>query len=342
MTPRPGRRDFRIQADRRPRRASRATADRGRTLRSPARIWAATSPRASRVSDLGSGRAADAGPVSRGREIDSEIAYLIQSSRPSCYGARTVSRSKFFSAFLALLLVLCLGGILRAAPSPQAVATQGLPQNGAGALPTLTLETGEEIFQAACIGCHGSGGEGQPITTLGFEPPATFPDFTDCNGSSRERRFDWRAVIHEGGYAGSWVLRHHAVVCGGADPRADRQGDRTPADALHGARMAARRDESAAPVVHREGVPGRRVGHLECRQRQRRGRRLKQDHLREAVRREESVRDCGALQLRAYPHGLGRRHRRPGDRFQARALHRCRPGVDLQLPGRVGDPDGQS
>jgi hypothetical protein len=66
----------------------------------------------------------------------------------------------------------------------------------------LKLETGEEIFQAACIGCHGPGGEGQPITTLGFEPPATFPDFTDCNGSARERRFDWRAVIHEGGYEG--------------------------------------------------------------------------------------------------------------------------------------------
>src|SRR5690349_14400288 len=64
----------------------------------------------------------------------------------------------------------------------------------------LKLDTGEEIFKAACIGCHGPNGKGQPISTLGFEPPATFPDFTDCNGSTREREFDWKATIHEGGH----------------------------------------------------------------------------------------------------------------------------------------------
>jgi mono/diheme cytochrome c family protein len=63
----------------------------------------------------------------------------------------------------------------------------------------LTLETGREIFEAACIGCHGPGATGQPVSTLGFEPPATFPDFSDCNGSTRERTWDWRAIIHEGG-----------------------------------------------------------------------------------------------------------------------------------------------
>ena len=86
-----------------------------------------------------------------------------------------------------------MGGVLRAAP-------QGRAQNGAP-LPTLKLDTGEEIFQAACIGCHGPDAKGQPLAVLGFEPPATFPDFTDCNGSTRERRADWRAVIHEGGKA---------------------------------------------------------------------------------------------------------------------------------------------
>ena len=70
-------------------------------------------------------------------------------------------------------------------------------QSQAGA--PLKLDTGEEIFKAACIGCHGPNGKGQPISTLGFEPPATFPDFTDCNGSTRERAFDWKATIHEGG-----------------------------------------------------------------------------------------------------------------------------------------------
>jgi mono/diheme cytochrome c family protein len=55
----------------------------------------------------------------------------------------------------------------------------------------LKLETGEEIFKAACIGCHGPNGKGQLQTMLGFEPPSTFPDFTDCNGSTRENTFDW-------------------------------------------------------------------------------------------------------------------------------------------------------
>ena len=91
------------------------------------------------------------------------------------------------------MIVLCVGGVLRAAP-------QGRAQNGEP-LPTLKLDTGEEIFQAACIGCHGPDAKGQPLAVLGFEPPATFPDFTDCNGSTRERRVDWRAVIHEGGKA---------------------------------------------------------------------------------------------------------------------------------------------
>ena len=71
-------------------------------------------------------------------------------------------------------------------------------QTQAGA--PLKLDTGEEIFKAACIGCHGPNGKGQPVSTLGFEPPKTFPDFTDCNGSTRERTFDWKATIHEGGH----------------------------------------------------------------------------------------------------------------------------------------------
>jgi mono/diheme cytochrome c family protein len=65
----------------------------------------------------------------------------------------------------------------------------------------MKLDTGEEIFKAACIGCHGPNGTGQPQTVLGFEPPATFPDFTDCNGSTREKTSDWSAIIHEGGPA---------------------------------------------------------------------------------------------------------------------------------------------
>ncbi len=63
----------------------------------------------------------------------------------------------------------------------------------------LGLETGEQIFQAACAGCHAPDGKGQPQHILGFEPPATFPDFTDCSGSTRESNLQWRSVIHRGG-----------------------------------------------------------------------------------------------------------------------------------------------
>src|SRR5712691_9065999 len=70
--------------------------------------------------------------------------------------------------------------------------------------PELKLDTGEEIYKAACIGCHGPNGKGQPESTLGFEKPPQFPDFSDCNGSTREKVFDWTATIHEGGPKRGW------------------------------------------------------------------------------------------------------------------------------------------
>lgn len=59
--------------------------------------------------------------------------------------------------------------------------------------------TGKEIFQAACVGCHGPDGKGMPQTTVGFAPLSTFPDFTDCGGTTREPNADWKAIIHQGG-----------------------------------------------------------------------------------------------------------------------------------------------
>jgi mono/diheme cytochrome c family protein len=87
------------------------------------------------------------------------------------------------------------------------IAVIGLPGMALaqGTTPQLPLETGREIFEAACIGCHGPGGTGQPPSTLGFEPPETFPDFSDCKGSAREKTYDWRSVIHEGGRARGFV-----------------------------------------------------------------------------------------------------------------------------------------
>jgi mono/diheme cytochrome c family protein len=62
-----------------------------------------------------------------------------------------------------------------------------------------TERTGEQIFKAACVSCHGPDGKGQPPSVLGFEPPATFPDFTDCPVSSPEPDYIWLAIIHRGG-----------------------------------------------------------------------------------------------------------------------------------------------
>ena len=74
-----------------------------------------------------------------------------------------------------------------------------LAQTSGGAAPQL--KTGRDIFLAACAACHGADGKGTPETTLGFTPPSTFPDFTDCNATSREPNIDWKSIIHHGGAA---------------------------------------------------------------------------------------------------------------------------------------------
>ena len=61
--------------------------------------------------------------------------------------------------------------------------------------------TGQEIYLAACAACHAPDGKGQPRSVLGFEPPSSFPDFTDCAVSSPEPDLIWLAVIHLGGRA---------------------------------------------------------------------------------------------------------------------------------------------
>ena len=66
---------------------------------------------------------------------------------------------------------------------------------------TSKLRTGKEIFSGGCITCHGSDGKGMPKPSIGFEPPSTFPDFTDCNATTREPNRDWKAIITYGGPA---------------------------------------------------------------------------------------------------------------------------------------------
>ena len=63
------------------------------------------------------------------------------------------------------------------------------------------LRDGPALYKAACAACHGEDGAGAPRPDLGFEPPATFPDFTDCSQASPEQDVAWRAMVRDGGRA---------------------------------------------------------------------------------------------------------------------------------------------
>ena len=82
-----------------------------------------------------------------------------------------------------------------------AVALIGVGLRAQSGVSTLKLDTGEEIYKAGCVACHGPDGRGTPQAIAGFEPPATFPDFTDCPTSTVEPDIQWRAIISNGGPA---------------------------------------------------------------------------------------------------------------------------------------------
>src|SRR5947209_18295114 len=63
----------------------------------------------------------------------------------------------------------------------------------------LSLKTGQQVYQAACVACHGPDGKGMPDTTVGFQKPSTFPDFTQCSQTTPELNRDWKATIRDGG-----------------------------------------------------------------------------------------------------------------------------------------------
>lgn len=82
--------------------------------------------------------------------------------------------------------LVLMGSLLAVAPSVRAQ----VPEN----LDTLS---DEQLYGAACAGCHGVDGRGLDRALVGFEEP--LPDFTDCNFATREPDADWTAITHDGG-----------------------------------------------------------------------------------------------------------------------------------------------
>src|ERR1700733_11189360 len=78
---------------------------------------------------------------------------------------------------------------------------------GAIFLPAQTLhyakkpnaEAGAKVYKAGCIACHGAGGKGAPESSTVFLRTDTFPDFTDCAGTTPEPNGNWKAAIVPGG-----------------------------------------------------------------------------------------------------------------------------------------------
>ena len=57
--------------------------------------------------------------------------------------------------------------------------------------------TAAEVWDVACVACHGADGAGRPRAELGFD--VLVPDLRDCTFATSEPTPDWFAVVHEGG-----------------------------------------------------------------------------------------------------------------------------------------------
>src|ERR1700676_2269522 len=64
---------------------------------------------------------------------------------------------------------------------------------------TPDVRNGEKVYKGGCIACHGSKGNGAPMASTVFKREDTFPDFTDCAGTTPEPDGNGKAVIVHGG-----------------------------------------------------------------------------------------------------------------------------------------------
>jgi mono/diheme cytochrome c family protein len=60
-------------------------------------------------------------------------------------------------------------------------------------------KAGEVVYKTGCIACHGAEGKGAAESMTVFKRPDTFPDFTDCAGTTPEPNGNWKAAIVHGG-----------------------------------------------------------------------------------------------------------------------------------------------
>lgn len=65
--------------------------------------------------------------------------------------------------------------------------------------PDRSAMSAGQLYESACVACHGADGRGQPLAVRGFDTDP--PDFTDCSLTTPEADLDWYSVIHRGGPA---------------------------------------------------------------------------------------------------------------------------------------------
>jgi mono/diheme cytochrome c family protein len=91
----------------------------------------------------------------------------------------------------------------------RALLISGVALMGAGTMTLCTqtlhyakppdAQAGKVIYKTGCIACHGATGKGTAESMTVFKRPDTFPDFTDCAGTTPEPNGNWKAAIVHGG-----------------------------------------------------------------------------------------------------------------------------------------------
>jgi len=109
------------------------------------------------------------------------------------------SSPKTLSVALPAVAVLPLAVLLLAAVP---LGARQLPPDPPAELPppdraVYADMTGQELYEASCITCHGADGTGSDPSFVAFSEP--LPDFTDCQFARREPDADWVGVAHRGG-----------------------------------------------------------------------------------------------------------------------------------------------